>query len=159
MARAMSSLPVPVSPTIKTQARDGDTWRVVRTTSRRLKLQPITPGSVSSLVARCPVFLESSDMTAHPSPVLSTEIKDRSAIPIRCAAGLTHSRLIVQFRFLRVLWVWRGRARLHRSGSHSGFVVGCTDVGAVTGTGGKGGRGTSARGAAVRAQTIVNRLV
>ena len=30
MARAISSLPVPVSPTIRTQAREGATWRVVR---------------------------------------------------------------------------------------------------------------------------------
>ena len=30
MARAISSLPVPVSPTIRTQARDGATCRVVR---------------------------------------------------------------------------------------------------------------------------------
>ena len=44
MARAISSLPVPVSPTIRTQARDGATWRVVRKTSRMAALSPRTPG-------------------------------------------------------------------------------------------------------------------
>ena len=54
MARAISSLPVPVSPTIRTQARDGATWRVVRTTSRKPWLQPMTPGSVNSLAGSRP---------------------------------------------------------------------------------------------------------
>src|SRR5579884_3159900 len=48
MARAISSLPVPVSPTIRTQARDGATRRVVRTTSCSAGLPPITPGRADS---------------------------------------------------------------------------------------------------------------
>ena len=46
MARAISSLPVPVSPTIRTHARDGATRRVVRATSRIAAPEPITPGRV-----------------------------------------------------------------------------------------------------------------
>src|SRR5690606_11276539 len=47
-ARAISSLPVPVSPTIRTQARDGATWRIVRKTWRIEWLSPMTPGNAAS---------------------------------------------------------------------------------------------------------------
>lgn len=72
IARAINSLPVPVSPTISTQARDGATWRVVRTTSRRPRLEPITPGSVSSSLGLEPsvpaAYFESAAMP-HPSRI------------------------------------------------------------------------------------------
>ena len=48
MARAISSLPEPVSPTIRTQALAGATWRVVRATSRIASLAPMTPGRARS---------------------------------------------------------------------------------------------------------------
>ncbi len=51
MARAISSLPVPVSPTIRTQAREGATWRVVRTTSCKPALPPMMPGRAGSSTA------------------------------------------------------------------------------------------------------------
>ena len=54
MARAISSLPVPVSPTIRTQARDGATWRVVRKTSRIAGLSPMTPGKVAAWAETSP---------------------------------------------------------------------------------------------------------
>jgi hypothetical protein len=74
MARAISSLPVPVSPTMRTQAREGATWRVVRTTSRKPALQPIMPGSVKlspNRFAGAPgTDLESRGMAAHPSRIV-----------------------------------------------------------------------------------------
>ena len=84
---AISSLPVPVSPTISTQAREGATWRVVRNTSRMAGLSPSTPGKVTDRAAGSPgpgpgawmlkLDLVSMAMAAQPSGALVDGRKPR----------------------------------------------------------------------------------
>ena len=87
MARAISSLPVPVSPTIRTQAREGATWRVVLATSRMAAPVPITPGSAISAEGRAARFEKRSVIMAISRRVLSSIGRGR-----RSEAGREPSR-------------------------------------------------------------------